>query len=133
MPSKLNIDTGKVDRIVKGIARRKMLLASEFAVTIAKVHAPVDTGRLRSSVTKVISPDFKSAKIGTNVEYAPYVEFGTGIYAENGKGRKTRWRTPVVKYKNKEFAFWTRGQKPQRFLRKILDFKKEIFEVYKNA
>lgn len=36
----------------------------------------VDTGRLRNSVThQVISED--SVAIGTNVEYAPYIEFGT--------------------------------------------------------
>ena len=45
----------------------------------AKRKAPVDTGRLRGSITTDldlggINP---SAEIGTNVEYAEYVEYGT--------------------------------------------------------
>ena len=40
---------------------------------------PVDTGRLRSSITHEIGQDGQGllATIGTNVEYAPYVELGT--------------------------------------------------------
>lgn len=41
----------------------------------AKKKCPVDTGNLRNSITHVYDED--SAYIGTNVEYAPYVEFGT--------------------------------------------------------
>lgn len=35
----------------------------------------VDTGRLRASVSHVAED--KSAVVGTNVEYAPYIEYGT--------------------------------------------------------
>ena len=41
----------------------------------AKLACPVDTGRLRNSVTH--THDKNTAYIGTNVEYAPYVEMGT--------------------------------------------------------
>ena len=41
----------------------------------AKQKCPVDTGRLRSSITN--ETDVNTAYIGTNVEYAPYVEMGT--------------------------------------------------------
>ena len=40
-----------------------------------KALAPVDTGRLRASITHLV--DDKSVTIGTNVEYAKYQEFGT--------------------------------------------------------
>lgn len=47
--------------------------------TNAKMHitavGAVDTGRLRNSITHATDED--SAYIGTNVEYAPYVEMGT--------------------------------------------------------
>ena len=45
----------------------------------AKQLCPVDTGRLRSSITNEIGQDGQGlvATIGTNVEYAPYVELGT--------------------------------------------------------
>lgn len=47
------------------------LYARDYAVLLC----PVDTGNLRSS----IAMDFDDTKavIGTNVEYAPYVELGT--------------------------------------------------------
>lgn len=43
----------------------------------AKNKTPVDTGRLRNSIAHAVAEDEKAAYIGTNVEYAPYVELGT--------------------------------------------------------
>lgn len=43
----------------------------------AKRAAPVDTGRLRNSIAHEIEGDGLEATVGTNVEYAPFVEFGT--------------------------------------------------------
>lgn len=45
----------------------------------AKQLCPVDTGRLRSSITNQLGADAEGlvAVVGTNVEYAPYVELGT--------------------------------------------------------
>lgn len=42
-------------------------------------RCPVDTGRLRASITHNLGKDSTSvfADVGTDVEYAPYVEFGT--------------------------------------------------------
>lgn len=46
------------------------------AESYAKAACPVDTGRLRNSIThEQFSED--TEVIGTNVEYAPYVELGT--------------------------------------------------------
>lgn len=49
----------------------------------AKQNCPVDTGRLRSSITNELGQDSQGlvATIGTNVEYAPYVELGTSRMA----------------------------------------------------
>ena len=41
----------------------------------AKKETPVVTGRLRNSISHAV--DDKAAYIGTNVEYAPYVELGS--------------------------------------------------------
>ena len=41
----------------------------------AKAKAPVDTGRLRNSISHEV--DEQDVYIGSNVEYAPYVEMGT--------------------------------------------------------
>ena len=40
----------------------------------AKKITPVDTGRLRNSIAHAVDKD--AAYIGTNVEYAPYIELG---------------------------------------------------------
>lgn len=42
----------------------------------AKRSCPVDTGRLRGSITTNIISTY-SGEVGTNVEYAEYVEYGT--------------------------------------------------------
>ena len=41
----------------------------------AKIACPVDTGRLRNSISH--THDKNTSYVGTNVEYAPYVEMGT--------------------------------------------------------
>ena len=46
------------------------------AESYAKKLCPVDTGRLRNSITHQQYDDHTEV-IGTNVEYAPYVELGT--------------------------------------------------------
>ncbi len=46
----------------------------------AKINAPVDTGRLRASITptvKVVGEGNVQGIVGSNVEYAPYMELGT--------------------------------------------------------
>lgn len=43
----------------------------------AKRLCPVDTGRLRNSITHVLDSGGRAVYVGTNVEYAPYVELGT--------------------------------------------------------
>ena len=43
----------------------------------AKLRCPVDTGNLRNSYDHKINVDDKSVAIGTNVEYAVFVEKGT--------------------------------------------------------
>lgn len=43
----------------------------------AKRACPVDTGRLRNSITHIVDEGTRHVVIGTNVEYAPYVELGT--------------------------------------------------------
>lgn len=69
-------------------------------------------GTLRQSIQHDETDN--STQIGTNLIYAPYVEFGTGRHAEDGKGRAGGWW--YFDEKEQEFIF-TRGQKPQPFLR----------------
>ena len=58
----------------------------------AKDLCPVDTGNLRNSISHKVDPGEPAAYIGTNQEYAPYVEFGTGAYSTTGGGTpKSHW------------------------------------------
>lgn len=79
----------------------------------AKDLAPVDTGNLRISISHRVDPEEPAAYVGTNTEYAPYVELGTGIYAEGGGGRPTPW---VYQDDNGNWH-WTRGNPAQPFLK----------------
>ena len=57
-------------------ARNKALeIIGGKAESYAKKLCPVDTGRLRNSITHQ-QMDEHTEMIGTNVEYAPYVELG---------------------------------------------------------
>lgn len=85
------------------------LVAEEYA----KKLCPVDTGNLRNSITHTIDEQEPAAIIGTNNEYAAYVELGTGIYAEGGGGRPTPW----VYQDAKGNWHYTRGNKAQPFLK----------------
>ena len=52
-------------------------LATRNMVASAQRKVPVKHGRLRSSLHPVMSVNKLSGRAVTNVEYAPYVEFGT--------------------------------------------------------
>ena len=65
---------------ILGIAKEAVRVALEAVGLQAEGYAKryetwVDTGRLRNSITHTSDDD--TAYIGTNVEYAPYVEYGT--------------------------------------------------------
>lgn len=66
-PEFLKALDGAIDHALWAIGAR--------AETHAKAVTPVDTGRLRNSIAHAETDD--ATYIGTNVEYAPYIEFGT--------------------------------------------------------
>lgn len=95
----------------------------------AKKLCPVDTGNLRNSITHVVDEQEPAAIIGTNNEYAPYVELGTGVYAEGG-GRPTPW----VYQDAKGNWHYTHGQKAQPFLKPaVAEHADKYREIIKNA
>lgn len=65
---------------VKESARKGLERGAKKIQKNAKMLAPVDTGHLRNSIkTKSeTTVDGAEAQVFTNLEYAPYVEFGTG-------------------------------------------------------
>lgn len=58
----------------------------------AKDLVPVNTGGLRNSIVHIVLDTVPAAFIGTDLEYAAYVEFGTGSYSKTGGGTpKSHW------------------------------------------
>ena len=67
--------TKKLKNAEKNLDRMTEMIAREIEAE-AKRNAPVRTGRLRASIRTVKRGDAHYT-VGTNVHYAPYVEFGT--------------------------------------------------------
>lgn len=100
------------------------------AETYAKQNCPVDTGRLRNSIGHKVDKEKQTAYIGTNVEYAPFVEFGTGIYYNGGTGgRMSSWS-----YTNKTGSHVTHGQPAKEYLKKaITEHQSEYRRILKDG
>lgn len=94
----------------------------------AKDLCPVDTGNLRNSITHKVDPDEPSVYIGTNNEYAAYVELGTGIYYEGGR------QDPWV-YQDEEGRWHrTNGQEAQPYLKPaVADHTQTYRNIIKDA
>ena len=77
----VKIEDNNKDEILRGLDGWAMRVALEevglTAERYAKRLCPVDTGRLRNSITHQVHVNEKAVHVGTNVEYAPYVELGT--------------------------------------------------------
>lgn len=91
----------------------------------AKERCPVKTGDLRRSITFEV--DKNECEVYTNKEYAPYVEYGTGIYNPESEA-DIPWR-----YQDAEGNWYTTyGQKAQPFMVPALYAKKdEVVKIIK--
>lgn len=88
----------------------------------AKILCPVDKGLLRMSITHEVEKNV--GVVGTNMSYAPYVEFGTGLFSSEGTGRQTRWC-----YKTSDGKWYsTIGQHPQPYLHPALRNNKKVIK-----
>jgi HK97 gp10 family phage protein len=115
-----DLDGNITDIIHAALVRGGLIIEGD-----AKSNCPVDTGNLRGSIHTVDDETVENGVIvGTHTEYAPYVEFGTGIYAENGTGREEPWAWHGT---GKKWGGWhkTRGQRAQPFLRPAFENQKE--------
>lgn len=124
-------------KAIKGAIGADLAFAGEKGMMVvegsAKEKVPVDTGDLRRRITtKVLKQTKNTAEVavGTNLKYAPYVEFGTGLYAESGEGRKTPWRYRYAGKKGRRGWRWTRGMRGKPYLRPAWDENKgKVAEV----
>ncbi len=113
-------NTDMIKKGFKTAIKKALTEAGGKAENKAKHLVPVDRGILRANITfqvdikndKVQMGVLKTTKDGKFLKYAPYVEFGTGLQAESGKGANIP------------------GQKPQPYLRPALkEVQKEMPEI----
>ena len=82
--------TDEVLSAMRAAALRGLEKCGLVAEGYAKKLCPVDTGNLRNSITHTVTNSGeRAAYVGTDSEYAIYVEMGTGKYVTGG--RPTPW------------------------------------------
>lgn len=112
------------------VDERKLAMAMGKACAIversAKEKAPKGNGELRRSITSKVEHNGQEivGTVFTPLEYAPYVEFGTGLFAENGGRQDVPWN-----YQDDE-GNWhtTSGMKPQPYMRPALNENRELIK-----
>ena len=133
----MNVEVKGVDELIVKLnnmadeskIQQQLGLACALVECSAKMKAPKDTGALRRSITSKV--DGLTGIVFTPLEYAPYVEYGTGLFAENGAGRKD---VPWNYQDDKGEWHSTRGQKPQPFMRPALNENRtEIIRIIKEG
>lgn len=123
---------GKLDKITENLSAglyNALQEAGEVVRKDAVLNCPVQTGRLRGSIT--VNVEGSTAEIGTNVEYAQYVEFGTGAHGDKSVAHTTREKWTY--YSGGQF-FTTSGHAPQPFLTPALKNNKDtIIKLIREA
>lgn len=85
--------TSHKDEIIQATVQQILLgleAIGEKGEGYAKEDCPVDTGRLRASISHKSETNELAAYIGTNVEYAPYVEYNDQAHHITGKAHFLR-------------------------------------------
>lgn len=116
-----------VERLEGIVDKQKLAAAVGRACALversAKLNAPKGTGELRRSITSRVEHEGDNVVgiVFTPLEYAPYVEYGTGLFAENGGRKDVPWH-----YQDDEGEWHTTsGQHPQPFMRPALNDNRE--------
>jgi HK97 gp10 family phage protein len=116
-------NVGDVQKLEQALGR-----ACALVERAAKQKAPKGNGDLRRSITSKVENG--EGIVFTPLEYAPYVEYGTGLFAEEG-GRKD---VPWCYQDDKGEWHTTSGQRPQPFMRPALNENRaEILRILKEA
>lgn len=112
--------------------RAAMGKACALVERAAKQKAPKGNGELRRSITSKIDVDGDDmvGVVFTPLEYAPYVEYGTGLFAEKGGRQDVPW----CYQDDKGEWHTTSGMHPQPYMRPALDENREqITRIFKEG
>lgn len=105
--------------------REAITRALEKCGLVAEGHAkrlcPVDTGNLRNSITHQVDEAEQTVYVGTNNEYAAYVELGTGKFYPGGRP------DPWVYQDDKGNWHYTAGQRAQPYLKPAISEHKQTY------
>jgi len=82
MKVSVNVNPKKVNNAVLQAVQKAVVRDGLVIETFAKVNAPVDTGRLRSSISADFFDNNTRAVVDANTNYAANVEFGIGQKAQ---------------------------------------------------
>ena len=104
------VDTGLLRNSITHALSGEPAAISTYSADKAKGNKPVQTGEYSGSAPKESDPSKMAVYIGTNVEYAPYVELSTGKHTEGG--RPTKWI-----YKDDKGTHMTGGHQAKPFLK----------------
>lgn len=132
----MSVEFEGLDRIIATIddvadvseVKRALGKACALVEASAKQKAPKGSGELRRSITSEVNDT--EGVVFTPLEYAPYVEFGTGLFAENGGRSDVPWV-----YKDEKGDWYTTyGQHPQPYMRPALDENRQkIIQILKEG
>lgn len=132
--------TSHLNKIANMDLKDKMNIATALVHGQAKALAPVDTGNLAGSIHMKVTKRGNNweGRVYTNLQYAPFVEFGTGIkgdgtYPYKVKGLNLTYRdTPWVYTTDNENFYYTKGQVAQPYMYPALEQnKKNIRNIFK--
>lgn len=134
MKIKLTIDSTGIDRALRDAKFTEQdmldLIGSPAKVVIntQRQLVPVDTATTKVSISEHIVESSNTKvvdDVGPETDYAVHLEYGTGEFAEGGKGRKGGWF-----YKDENGWHFTKGMHPRPFVRpSILENGPEILRV----
>ena len=98
--TKLEIAEDNTEQIIEAMGDAVVAALVEIGMScerFAKKTCPVDTGRLRNSITWQLAADENAVYVGTNVEYAFSVHEGTG--SNKGKGPRPFLKNAAANHK----------------------------------
>lgn len=136
LAKKLDALGGNSDAIImRGLHKGAVKIQADAKKLIEQQDA-VDTGRLKGSIS--VEKIRNGRLIGTNVEYAPYIEFGTGTEGDPSVSHTQRssWR-----YRDEDGNWhYCRAMKPRPYMRTsfsqnkdyvIATVRRELFKALK--
>ena len=136
-----------IEKALEGVGQ---FVEDEAKLELEKDPRRIDTGALRNSITHTVKN--RTAIVGSNLSYAPYVHEGTGKYNSSGSTGDKYWvfviggnshRSSGKRYTFDEAkkivailrsrgldAHMTNGMKPNRFLRNAIMNNKDKLKEY---